>query len=89
LYLPIEIEHKDEVDEFAYTIISRTTGILIIAFLDHSLPKYNKIINLLRRDRIILWDMQTKNNFYRFWEDNRGNFTDDENVEENTRISES
>lgn len=75
-----DIVHKDEVDEFVYTIISRTTGILIIAIVNYSLPKYNKIINLLRRDRIILWDMQTKNNFCRFCEDNQENITDDEDL---------
>jgi DNA helicase-2/ATP-dependent DNA helicase PcrA len=64
--------HKQEVDEFVYTVITRTTGILIIALTNQSLATYYRIINLLRKDRIILWDTETKNNFDRLCEKNPG-----------------
>jgi hypothetical protein len=63
--------HKQEVDEFVYTLVSRTTGILIIALMNQSIAKYNTFINLLRKDRIILWDMETQNNFDRFCKNNQ------------------
>ena len=61
-----DIEYKDEVAEFVYTILSRTTGILLIVLTTQTLKKYHKILNLLRKDRLILWDRETKNNFNSF-----------------------
>jgi len=61
-----DIEYKDEVAEFVYTILSRTTGILLIVLTTQTLNKYHKILNLLRKDRLILWDSETKNNFNSF-----------------------
>lgn len=61
-----DIAYREEVAEFVYTILSRTSGILVIALSENTLPKYHKIINLLRKDRLILWDTETKENFDRF-----------------------
>lgn len=61
-----DIEYKEEVAEFVYTILSRTSGILIIALTSMTLSKYNKVINLLRKDRIILWDKETAEKFLTF-----------------------
>jgi DNA helicase II / ATP-dependent DNA helicase PcrA len=61
-----DIEYKDEVAEFVYTILSRTSGILIIALTAMTLNKYNKVINLLRKDRLIIWDKETADKFLTF-----------------------
>jgi DNA helicase-2/ATP-dependent DNA helicase PcrA len=64
-----DIEYKDEVAEFVYTILSRTSGILLIVLTTHTLKKYHKIIKLLRKDRLIFWDLETKSNFDKFCSD--------------------
>jgi len=61
-----DIAYREEVAEFVYTILSRTSGILIVALSQNTLPKYHRIINLLRKDRLILWDKETKENFGTF-----------------------
>jgi len=74
-----DIEYKDEVAEFVYTILSRTSGILLIVLTTQTLYKYHKIINLLRKDRLILWDAETKNNFQTFCNETQSNeLTDDD-----------
>lgn len=61
-----DIEYKEEVAEFVYTILSRTSGILIIALTSTTLKRYNKIIKMLRKDRLIFWDKETKDKFNDF-----------------------
>lgn len=61
-----DIEYKEEVAEFVYTILSRTSGILLIVLTTQTLKKYHKIIKLLRKDRLIHWDEETKNKFEEF-----------------------
>lgn len=61
-----DIAYKEEVSEFIYTILSRTSSVLIIMLTENTLPKYYRIIDLLRKDRLILWDEETKINFNRF-----------------------
>jgi DNA helicase-2/ATP-dependent DNA helicase PcrA len=61
-----DIAYKEEISEFVYTILSRTTSILIISLSDNTLLKYHRIINLLRKDRLILWDLETKDSYNRF-----------------------
>lgn len=68
-----DIEYKGEIAEFVYTILSRTSGILIIVISSLTLSKYYKIINLLRPDRLILWDRETKEKF----EEYRNNVDDE------------
>ncbi len=61
-----DVAYQDEVAEFVYTILSRTSGILIIVLSSQTLPKYHRIINLLRKDRLIFWDQVTKDRFNDF-----------------------
>ena len=61
-----DIEYKDEVAEFVYTILTRTSGILLIVLTTQTLEKYHKIIKLLRKDRLILWDKETEANYNKF-----------------------
>ncbi len=73
-----DIQYKDEVAEFVYTILSRTSGILLIVLTTQTLKKYHKIIKLLRKDRLILWDRETKENFDTFCNDTQDNESNDD-----------
>lgn len=61
-----EIEFEKEVYEFVYTILTRTSSILIVALFNETKIIYKQVINLLRKDRIILWDSLTKQKFNEF-----------------------
>jgi len=63
-----EIEFEKEVYEFIYTILTRTSSILIVALFNETKPIYKRVINLLRKDRIIFWDTITKQKFNEFCE---------------------
>jgi DNA helicase-2/ATP-dependent DNA helicase PcrA len=54
------IPDEDEIFNYVYTIMTRTSGILIIALYDNCNPKFKEIINLIRKDRLIFWDLETK-----------------------------
>ncbi|WP_299273460.1 UvrD-helicase domain-containing protein [uncultured Psychroserpens sp.] len=56
----IEIIDKDEIFEFVYTIMTRTSGLLIISLFPNTITNYIDIINKLRKDRVIIWDNKTK-----------------------------
>jgi DNA helicase-2/ATP-dependent DNA helicase PcrA len=56
----ISINDDKEVYEFVYTILTRTSSILIIALSDSTQNNFKKVINLLDRDKLILWDLETK-----------------------------
>ncbi len=75
-------EFHQEVYEFVYTILTRTSSILIIALSNQTVPFYKPIINLLRRDRLILWDIETKTKFNEFCEDNIIEANEDEDEDE-------
>ena len=62
------IEFEKEVYEFVYTILTRTSSVLIIALFNDTVPLYKRIINHFRKDRIILWDSMTKQKYNEFCE---------------------
>lgn len=66
-YVPLEFEK--EAFEFAYTIITRTSGILIIVISEETQDVYKKVLGLLRQDRIIFWDRISEEKFKSFRED--------------------
>jgi len=72
------IEFEKEIYEFIYTILTRTSSILIIALFKETKPIYKKVINLLRSDRIILWDLITKQKFKEFCEHTEIEIQEDE-----------
>ncbi|MEA5461972.1 UvrD-helicase domain-containing protein [Arcicella sp. LKC2W] len=65
----IPLEFENEVFEFAYTIVTRTSCILIIALTDNTQSIYKKILGLLDRERLIMWDTQTETKFDTFCEE--------------------
>lgn len=64
----IPIEFEKEVFEFAYTIVTRTSCLLIIALTDNTQNIYKKILGLLNSERLIMWDKETENKFDMFCE---------------------
>lgn len=64
----IPLEFEKEVYEFAYTILTRTSSILIVALSDNSQEVYKPIIGLLKKDRLIFWDKATEDRFESFCE---------------------
>ena len=64
----IPLEYEKEVYEFAYTILTRTSSILIISLSDNTQEVYKPIIGLLKKDRLIFWDKATEDTFESFCE---------------------
>ncbi|MGI4735780.1 MAG: UvrD-helicase domain-containing protein [Janthinobacterium lividum] len=58
------IEHRGEVFEFIYTILTRTSCLLIITLTPNTLPLYIPIVKELRADRLICWDKQASEKFH-------------------------
>jgi DNA helicase-2/ATP-dependent DNA helicase PcrA len=65
----IPLEFEKEVFEFAYTIVTRTSCILIIALTDTTQNVYKKILGLLEKDRLIFWDKASETKFDTFCEE--------------------
>lgn len=59
----IPLEFEKEVFEFSYTIITRTSCILIILITDKTQNIYKKVLGLLNKQRLIMWDKETENKF--------------------------
>lgn len=57
------IEYEKEVFEFVYTILSRTSSILIIALFDNTLEVFKPVIGKLNPKRLIFWDEETERKF--------------------------
>lgn len=80
------LEFKKEKFEFVYTILSRTSCILIIALFNdpdneqsNTQDIFMEAIGLLRRDRIIFWDKETEEAFDLFCQDvQNGDLENDE-----------
>ena len=75
----IDIDDENEAYEFVYTILTRTSSILIIALSDTTKIYYKKIINYLDQDKIILWDQQTKDKYKSFCEAVKVEMVSDDN----------
>jgi DNA helicase-2/ATP-dependent DNA helicase PcrA len=80
-YTKRNVATEKEIEEFVYTILTRTTNILIVAVLDSMMIKYFDIINNLEKDRIILWD-QVSENAYNFICDKKFDSAVSENEED-------
>ncbi len=65
----VPLEYEKEVYEFAYTILTRTSSILIIVLSDNTQVIYKPIIGLLNKDRLIFWDKVTEDRFESFCEE--------------------
>jgi DNA helicase-2/ATP-dependent DNA helicase PcrA len=62
----VSINDDKEVYEFVYTILTRTSSVLIIVLSDSTQDNFKKVINLLDRDKLILWDSETKQKYSSF-----------------------
>ncbi|TDH26777.1 ATP-dependent helicase [Segetibacter sp. 3557_3] len=61
--LQADIEYEDEVMEFAYTIMTRTNCLLVIASTPEAKDVHFPVLKYLRRDRLIMWDIESERNF--------------------------
>ena len=59
----IEINDEKEVYEFIYTILTRTSSILIISLFNDTVEIFKKVINLLDTEKLIFWDHVTKQKY--------------------------
>jgi hypothetical protein len=64
----IAVEDEKEAYEFVYTILTRTSCILIIALSNATQNSYKKVINLLDKEKLIFWDNETKEVYNTFCE---------------------
>lgn len=62
------LEFENEVFEFTYTIITRTSCILIIAITDNTQDIYKKVLGFLDKERLIMWDKISEEMFEVFSE---------------------
>jgi DNA helicase-2/ATP-dependent DNA helicase PcrA len=58
------VEFEKEIKEFVYTILTRTSCLLIIAFDDNISDNFLGIFSLLNRERIIFFDQESETNFF-------------------------
>ena len=66
-YIPLEFEKK--AFEFAYTIITKTSGVLIIVITEQTQDVYKKVLGLLNKEQIIFWNKNSEQKFKSFCED--------------------
>lgn len=77
----VPFSFEKEVFEFAYTIVTRTSCILIIAISDDTQNVYKKILGLLNRERLIIWDIETEDKFNALCEEYEPETIVDEDIE--------
>ena len=64
----VPLEFEKEVFEFSYTIVTRTSCILIIGLTNQTKSIYRKVLGLLDKERLIIWDKETETKFEIFCE---------------------
>jgi len=83
----VGIDTKKDVSEFVYTILTRTTSILIIAICETVNSKFAEVLNLLTQDqeKTSIWDEETKDQISAL---QRGQFptTDEEDLDDSEEV---
>ncbi|MEZ4905676.1 MAG: hypothetical protein R2822_29895 [Spirosomataceae bacterium] len=75
----VPVDTEKEIDEFVYTILTRTSAVLIIVLSSNIQPSYIDILKTFDRARLIYWDSSSKNKFLELCEvDNIDNEDDSE-----------
>ncbi len=64
----IDIEHRGDLHEFVYTILSRTSSILVIVLSPQTLPMYFSVLKMFVSNRIIFWDKISKDKYLEYRE---------------------
>ncbi|MEZ4702707.1 MAG: UvrD-helicase domain-containing protein [Rhodothermales bacterium] len=62
----VQVLNDEEAEEFVYTILTRTSGILIVALCPETRDIYKPILNTFDRNRLIFWDGVSWNRFKDF-----------------------
>ncbi|MBV6639341.1 MAG: hypothetical protein KI791_01430 [Cyclobacteriaceae bacterium] len=55
-----QVNTKNEVEEFIYTILTRTTNILVIVVNAKLITSYFEIIKNFKEDRLIFWSKKSR-----------------------------
>lgn len=58
------IQSDNESDEFVYTILTRTSSVLIISITDNTISAFVEILKVLNPKRLIFFDRESENKFY-------------------------
>lgn len=75
----VPVDTEKEIDEFIYTILTRTSAVLIIVLSSNIQPSYIDILKTFDRARLIYWDSSSKSKFLELCEvDNIDNEDDSE-----------
>jgi DNA helicase-2/ATP-dependent DNA helicase PcrA len=59
----IKVDTNTEIEEFVYTILTRTVSLLIILCIEKVDKDYSDIIKYFREDRLIFWDDDSKSKY--------------------------
>ncbi|WP_340067076.1 UvrD-helicase domain-containing protein [Ascidiimonas aurantiaca] len=57
------VNTTNEVEEFVYTILTRTTNVLVIAVSKKMITSYFDIIKEFKKERLIFWDEQSRKTY--------------------------
>ncbi len=64
----VSVDSDNEVFEYVYTILTRTSAILIIVISEKTLPIYINILKVLNNDRLIFYDQASEAKYYQLIE---------------------
>jgi DNA helicase-2/ATP-dependent DNA helicase PcrA len=62
----VELDRTNELLEYVYTILTRSSCLLIISVTKDTHFQYRKILGLLDSERIILWDQETEDEYIKY-----------------------
>lgn len=74
------INTEKEVDEYIYTILTRTSSTLIIALSDKISQPYIEILKVLSTNRIIFFDKVSKDKYFEFCQKKESDLIDEEDT---------
>jgi hypothetical protein len=74
------INTEKEVDEYVYTILTRTSSILIIALSDKISQPYIEILKVLSTNRIIFFDKVSKDKYFEFCQKKESDLIEEEDT---------
>jgi len=58
-----EVANEQDVDEFVYTILTRTLCMLLIGLFPDTRPEFQPILKAFKRETLIFWDEESRNQF--------------------------
>jgi len=62
----VEVPHDESLDEWIYTVLTRTTALLVLALSERTSPELREVIAQLRPDRLMAWN-EKAGRLFRQW----------------------